>query len=153
MMPRCASQPASLLRAASNPGVFISCIPPIVQVWLGDSAGPSISRTRVQRRFTICMTDASHITLLPKLLAHVRALAPGVVLSASHIDNQLAQALRNGDANLALGFLPWLDTGFTNKPCMRKTGSAWPMPTIRAYLTRPPSTGTCRSTSLRPMWA
>ena len=64
------------------------------------------------RRFSICMTDASHITLLPTLLAHVRALAPGVQLTASRIDANLAQALQNGNADLALGFLPWLDAGF-----------------------------------------
>lgn len=65
-----------------------------------------------QRHFSICMTDASHITLLPRLLSHVRALAPGVTLAATRIDTNLAQALQNGEADLALGFLPWLDTGF-----------------------------------------
>ena len=65
-----------------------------------------------QRRFAICMTDASHITLLPRLLAHVRALAPDVALAASRIDANLAQALQSGEADLGLGFLPWLDAGF-----------------------------------------
>ncbi len=68
--------------------------------------------SQAQRRFSICMTDASHITLLPTLLAHVRALAPNVVLAASRIDGSLAQQLQDGQADLALGFLPWLDTGF-----------------------------------------
>jgi len=67
---------------------------------------------QAQRRFSICMTDASHITLLPALLAHMRALAPGVTLAASRIDDNLAQALQDGQADLALGFLPWLDAGF-----------------------------------------
>ena len=67
---------------------------------------------KAQRRFSICMTDASHITLLPNLLAHVRALAPGVVLAASRIDDRLAHTLQSGEADLALGFLPGLDTGF-----------------------------------------
>ena len=65
-----------------------------------------------QRRFAICMTDASHITLLPHLLAHVRALAPGVRLAASRIDAGLGAALQSGEADLGLGFLPWLDAGF-----------------------------------------
>ncbi len=65
-----------------------------------------------QRRFAICMTDASHITLLPRLLAHVRALAPGVTLAARRVDTDLAGALQNGEADLGLGFLPWLDAGF-----------------------------------------
>jgi DNA-binding transcriptional LysR family regulator len=65
-----------------------------------------------ERRFAICMTDASHITLLPHLLAHVRALAPGVSLAASRIDSHLAAALQSGEADLGLGYLPGLDTGF-----------------------------------------
>jgi DNA-binding transcriptional LysR family regulator len=65
-----------------------------------------------QRRFAIGMTDASHITLLPHLLAHVRALAPGVSLAATRIDGQLAGALESGEADLGLGYLPGLDAGF-----------------------------------------
>lgn len=65
-----------------------------------------------QRRFAICMTDASHITLLPRLLAHVRALAPRVSLAASRIDANLAASLQSGQADLGLGYLPGLDTGF-----------------------------------------
>ncbi|MBT9474504.1 LysR family transcriptional regulator [Polaromonas sp.] len=75
-------------------------------------AGAGFEPATAQRRFSICMTDASHITLLPRLLAHVRAVAPGVSLQASRIDAQLAQALQSGEADLAVGFLPWLDTGF-----------------------------------------
>lgn len=65
-----------------------------------------------ERRFRICMTDASHITLLPRLLSHVRAVAPGVALEAARIDGGLAGALQSGEADLAVGFLPWLDAGF-----------------------------------------
>lgn len=64
-----------------------------------------------QRRFRICMTDASHITLLPPLLAHVRAMAPGVRLEAARIDGHSAQALASGEADLALGHAPWLASG------------------------------------------
>lgn len=63
------------------------------------------------RRFVICMTDASHITLLPRLLARVRALAPGVTLVASRIDTALSADLQSGAADLALGHLPSLDAG------------------------------------------
>ena len=44
------------------------------------------------------MTDASHITLLPQLLAHVRAVAPGVRLEAARIDEQTGAgaAVRRG---------------------------------------------------------
>lgn len=64
------------------------------------------------RRFRICMTDASHITLLPRLLAHVRAAAPGVRLEAARIDDQTGQALQSGQADLAIGLVPWLESGF-----------------------------------------
>jgi len=65
-----------------------------------------------QRQFRICMTDASHITLLPLLLAHVRAHAPGVRLEAARIDGGLTHALQAGEADLAIGYLPWLEAGF-----------------------------------------
>jgi DNA-binding transcriptional LysR family regulator len=64
------------------------------------------------RAFRICMTDASHITLLPQLLAHVRALAPRVRLVAARIDDDTARALQSGDADLAIGLVPWLESGF-----------------------------------------
>ncbi len=65
-----------------------------------------------QRRFRICMTDASHITLLPQLLAHVRSIAPGVRLGAARIDAQTAHLLESGEADLALGLIPELGAGF-----------------------------------------
>lgn len=64
------------------------------------------------RSFRICMTDASHITLLPQLLAHVRASAPNVRLAAASIDGQTAQLLETGEADLALGLVPELGAGF-----------------------------------------
>jgi DNA-binding transcriptional LysR family regulator len=64
-----------------------------------------------QRRFRICMTDASHITLLPELLAHVRAVAPQVRLEAARIDGNTAHALEAGEVDLALGYIPWLESG------------------------------------------
>ena len=64
-----------------------------------------------RRRFCICMTDASHVTLLPPLLAHVRAVAPQVSLQAARIDRQTASLLESGEADLALGFAPWLESG------------------------------------------
>lgn len=63
------------------------------------------------RHFRIAMTDASHVTLLPALLAHVRAIAPDVTLGATRIDAGTAQALQSGEADLALGLAPWLEAG------------------------------------------
>ncbi|WP_119157778.1 LysR family transcriptional regulator [Caldimonas tepidiphila] len=73
---------------------------------------PVFEPASVQRRFRICMTDASHVTLLPQLLAHVRAMAPGVTLEALRIDADTARLLESGEADLALGLVPWLESGF-----------------------------------------
>jgi len=73
---------------------------------------PAFEPASATRRFRICMTDASHITLLPQLLAHVRAAAPGIVLEAARIDEQTGPALQSGQADLAIGLVPWLESGF-----------------------------------------
>jgi DNA-binding transcriptional LysR family regulator len=72
---------------------------------------PTFVPATAQRRFRICMTDASHVTLLPQLLAHVRAVAPHVRLEAARIDGNTAHALESGEADLALGYIPWLESG------------------------------------------
>lgn len=72
---------------------------------------PDFVPATAQRRFRICMTDASHITLLPQLLAHVRAVAPQVRFEALRIDGNTALALETGEADLAVGFVPWLESG------------------------------------------
>ncbi|MBO9535198.1 LysR family transcriptional regulator [Herbaspirillum sp.] len=63
------------------------------------------------RQFRICMTDASHITLLPRLLEQVRICAPGVGLKALRMDGVTAEALETGEADLAVGYAPWLESG------------------------------------------
>lgn len=64
------------------------------------------------RTFRIAMTDASHITLLPELLAAVWQVAPGIQLEATRIDDQLPASLQSGEVDLALGLIPGLETGF-----------------------------------------
>jgi DNA-binding transcriptional LysR family regulator len=65
-----------------------------------------------QREFRIFMTDASHMTLLPRLFSHVRSLAPSVRLEAVPFDRNMVQALQSGDSDLALGLLPEFEAGF-----------------------------------------
>jgi DNA-binding transcriptional LysR family regulator len=65
-----------------------------------------------QRQFRICMADSSHLCLMPQLLAHVRTVAPTVRLVAARIDAETGPALESGGADLALGFVPWLESGF-----------------------------------------
>lgn len=72
------------------------------------------------RRFRIAMTDASHITLLPQILSQVRREAPGVQLEAARIDATLPEALQSGAIDLALGFIPGLDTDFYQQTLFRQ---------------------------------
>lgn len=65
-----------------------------------------------RREFRIFMTDASHITLLPRLFSHVRALAPQVRLEAAAINAAMVQAMQSGEGDLALGLIPGLEAGF-----------------------------------------
>jgi DNA-binding transcriptional LysR family regulator len=70
---------------------------PTVSIWLG--------KLRAQ------LADPLFVRTMQGMQPTPRADAPGVVLAASSISNTLAQALQNGQADLALGYLPWLDTG------------------------------------------
>ncbi|MDB5858574.1 MAG: leuO2 [Ramlibacter sp.] len=74
--------------------------------------GSSFEPVKAEREFRIFMTDASHVTLLPQLFTHVRALAPRVRLEAAVIGPQMAEALQNGEADLAVGLIPGLEAGF-----------------------------------------
>ena len=73
---------------------------------------PEFDPATARRRFRICMTDASHVTLLPRLLGHLRAQAPKMRLDAAQIDAQTARLLQSGEADLALGYIPDLEAGF-----------------------------------------
>ncbi|WLB23904.1 LysR family transcriptional regulator [Bradyrhizobium japonicum] len=64
-----------------------------------------------RRRFVICMTDASHITLLPAILAQVRSVAPGIRIEAAQIGGDTPRMLQSGEADLALGYISDLDAG------------------------------------------
>lgn len=64
------------------------------------------------RCFRISMTDASHVTLLPRLLARLRSEAPQVRVEALQIDAATGARLQSGHADLALGLIPALEAGF-----------------------------------------
>lgn len=65
-----------------------------------------------ERRFCICMSDVANITLLPRILAHVRSIAPHIRLKARSIDKQTSQIMESGEADLAIGLLSELGKGF-----------------------------------------
>lgn len=64
------------------------------------------------RRFRICMTDISEIVLLPRILNHLRAIAPGIHLEISRISPDSPGELADGIVDLAVGFMPHLEAGF-----------------------------------------
>ena len=81
---------------------------------LGEIAAPQapFDPATSTRPWRICMTDASHATVLPRLLARLRAQAPHAPVTAVRIDDGTAAALQSGAADIAVGYIPGLDTGF-----------------------------------------
>jgi len=73
---------------------------------------PTFDPAKADRHFRVAMSDASHITLLPKLLAHVQKVAANIRLEAARLDSDTAHSLQAGGVDLALGFTPWLEAGF-----------------------------------------
>ncbi|MNC49725.1 Nodulation protein D 2 [compost metagenome] len=49
--------------------------------------------------------------MLPSILNHLRSHAPGIRLEAARIDGNTESALESGEADLAIGFVPWLGGG------------------------------------------
>ncbi len=66
-----------------------------------------------ERTFTVGMTDIGEIYFLPRLLEHLRDIAPGVRLSTvRNTALNLKDALAEGRLDLAIGLLPDLQAGF-----------------------------------------
>jgi DNA-binding transcriptional LysR family regulator len=81
---------------------------------------PTFDPGAAHRSFRICMTDASHITLLPRILAHVRSVGPDIRLDVAPISTTTGRMLETGDADLALGYLPGLEAGFHEQRLYRQ---------------------------------
>jgi DNA-binding transcriptional LysR family regulator len=73
---------------------------------------PAFDPSRERRTFRIAMTDASHVTLLPALLARVRALGPNLGLEVLPISAGTGRDLEEGRADLAIGTVDGLESGF-----------------------------------------
>lgn len=67
---------------------------------------------RAQRTFRICMTDITHLALLPALINRLGEIAPGISVQITHISAQTPKMLESGEADLAVGFMPQLEAGF-----------------------------------------
>lgn len=75
--------------------------------------GPaSFDAASAERRFTLCMTDISEVVLLPPLMNHLHRAAPRVKIEAERISAESARRLEDGDLDLAVGFMPQLESGF-----------------------------------------
>jgi DNA-binding transcriptional LysR family regulator len=92
-----------------------------------------------QRTFRICMTDITHLALLPPLINRLRGIAPGINVEITHISSQTQKMLESGEADLAVGFMPQLEAGFYQQKlfeqdfaCVVRSGH----PRVRSRLTQ-----------------
>ena len=64
------------------------------------------------QQFTLAMTDVSHLVLLPKISQYLKKHAPQIRLNVRPITTETSYQMANGEIDLALGFLPHLESGF-----------------------------------------
>lgn len=64
------------------------------------------------REFRLCITDISEIVLLPTLVNHLQAVAPGIRIDVEKISPETPERLEDGEVDLAIGFMPHLEAGF-----------------------------------------
>ena len=65
-----------------------------------------------ERTFHLYSTDIAQVTLLPRLMQHLRDVAPGVRIDLGRITDNTAKVLESGAADLAVGFIPPMGAGF-----------------------------------------
>ncbi len=83
---------------------------------LGDQG--TFDPVRIQRTFQLLMTDVGELTMMPRLLAHLRERAPGSdVRTLTMTPSRMVDALESGLADLAVGPFPELAT----TPGLRRT--------------------------------
>lgn len=82
-----------------------------------DSFDPANS----QRTFRLCMTDISQLVLMPRLWEQLRQRAPGVRIAILPLSERTGAMLESGEADLALGYMPQLDSGFYQQLLFRQT--------------------------------
>ena len=94
-----------------------------------------------QRLFTILMTDIAEAIMLPRLLEACRRTAPGVSFRTIQLSaDAIVPALRSGDVDLAIGFIPGLRTGVMQQTLFTSDYACLASaqhPVIRKQVTRP----------------
>ncbi len=74
-----------------------------------------------RRTFTLFLTDLGEAFFLPRLLAHLRSVAPGVKLTTLPMpDHNPQAALESGEVDLAIGNLPDMKTGYYQQRLFRE---------------------------------
>lgn len=76
---------------------------------------------RTDRRFTITCTEYAGAVLLPSLVARLRAEAPNASLSVLPSNLGVAETLRSGRADLAIGSFKRTPEWFDSEPLLRET--------------------------------
>lgn len=82
------------------------------QVESSRASAATFDAASAHRRFTLCMTDISEVVLLPTLMRHLQQTAPGCEIEAERISPESARRLAEGEIDLAVGFMPQLESGF-----------------------------------------
>lgn len=82
---------------------------------------PAFDPATARQAFSVGMTDIGEIVFLPRLLQHLREVAPGVSLSTvRNTAVDLAEELAQGRVDLAIGLLPQLQAGFHQRRLFRQ---------------------------------
>ena len=84
--------------------------------------GPrSFDPSTSSRIFSIYMSEAGQLVLLPKLLAYLREVAPGVRLRVNRVpEDNPGSALELGEVDLAIGHITTMTTGFHGRKLVQE---------------------------------
>lgn len=127
-----------------EPTAFAQAIYPDVQEAVARLAGLSGTKAAfdaatAQRSFRISMTDISEIVVLPRLINHLQKKAPGVQIETERSSADTPRRLESGEADLAIGFLPHLESGFYQQVLFKQDFvvlAASKHPRVRGALTK-----------------
>jgi DNA-binding transcriptional LysR family regulator len=92
--------------------IYPDLLEALVRLEKARGASGAFMPQQATRDFRICMTDISEIVLLPRLINHLQATAPGLVIEAEKISPDSRARLESGSVDLAVGFMPDLEAGF-----------------------------------------
>ena len=68
-----------------------------------------------ERVFRVQATDIGQVILLPKLMQHLREVAPAVRVDLRRIGQDTPRLLESGEVNLAIGCIPPMGAGFCHQ--------------------------------------